>query len=490
MYTEKKMSNPIHIDYKTLFQAPKDWVTDDGKIIKHKPYKKYLRTDLASIFKEKNVTDPFLQDREIVAMVFPFKINQHVIDIIDWNNYENDAIFQLTFPQPGMLHPEEIEKIRTLINNQSSREDIANEISAIRSAKNPAPANQSANRPIFVDDEKDDDNTYAIDGLQHKYKQIVLMFHKNAQTCHAYCTYCFRFNQFVGKDKFLEDDSVRLHKYVAQHKEITDILMTGGDPGTMKADVWKQVLLPLLEPKYAHIKTIRIGTKALTYHPYRFLTEPDADELINLIQTMTSNGKHISIMAHFSHYSEITEPTIEAAKRLRRAGAVIRTQAPLMKHINDDPEVWGKMWQLQIQNGMVPYYMFIARDTGPQQYFEVPLAKALWVYQEARKMGSGLSHTARGPSMSAGPGKIAILGRETIAGEDVFVLKFLQGRNNDWCDRVFFAKYDEKATWIDQLKPAFGEEKFFFEEEYYELISNKQSHQNQLKSQQKHAIHA
>ena len=103
------------------------------------------------------------------------------------------------------------------------------------------------------------------------------MFHRNAQTCHAYCTYCFRFNQFVGKDKFLEQDTVNLHKYLKQHKEISDILITGGDPGTMKSDVFKEILEPLTEPDFKHIKNVRMGTKALTYHPYRFLTDPDAD---------------------------------------------------------------------------------------------------------------------------------------------------------------------------------------------------------------------
>ena len=80
--------------------------------------------------------------------------------------------------------------------------------------------------------------------------------------------------------------------------------------------------------------------------------------------------------------------------------------------------------------------MFIARDTGARNT-EIPLAQCLDIYQGARKQVSGLGHTARGPSMSSGPGKICVLGRETIAGEDVFALKFLQGRNEDWCDRVF-----------------------------------------------------
>ena len=467
-------------DVKIDFKVPQPWKTPTGAEIPHKPFKKLLRTDIKDIFESKGITDPDLEAREIVAQVFPFKINQHIIEQINWNNYQEDPLFQLTFPQKEMLTPEEINEVKELKKNKASREVIAEKISEIRSKKNPAPANQSANRP-FIDT---DDEPEFIDGLQHKYKKIVLMFHKNAQTCHAYCTYCFRFNQFVGKDKFLEEDHIRLHKYLKSHKEVSDLLMTGGDPATMKSDVWKKVLLPLLSPEFDHIQTIRMGTKALSYHPYRFLTDPDADELIALFRKMRDSGKHISIMGHFSHFQELGTVTLEAVRRLREeAGATIRTQSPVMRHINDSSYVWSKMWDIQVQNGMIPYYMFIARDTGAREYFEIPLARALDIYQGARKQVSGLGHTARGPSMSSGPGKICVLGRETVAGENVFALKFLQGRNEDWCDRVFFAKYDEKAAWIDHLTPAFGEKKFFFEDEYAHILNEKQKKYNEMVKQ-------
>ena len=455
--------------FKFLFTKPKDYWSESQQVfISHRPYKKYLRTDIKQIFEDRNIDDPYLLEREIVSLVFPFKVCDYILDIIDWSDYESDPMFLLTFPQPEMLEPSEIELLKQKLNIGASRAEIAKIVGDIRSNKNPAPANQRSNSPMLWDDNEPD----VLDGVQHKYKPIVLMFHKNAQTCHAYCTYCFRFNQFTGKDKFIEQEELRTLRYLAEHKEVTDLLVTGGDPATMKANVWEAIMLPLLDSKYDHIKTVRMGTKALTYHPYRFLTEPDADDLIKLFKQFKDAGKHVSIQAHFSHYNEITPVCREAVRRLtEEAGCTVRTQAPLMRYINDDPNVWAKMWQLQIQYGMVPYYMFIARDTGPQRFFEVSLAKCLWVYQEARKRLAGLGHTARGPSMSCGPGKICVLGREKVAGEDVFILKFLQGRNQDWCDRVFFAKYDEKATWIDQLQPAFGEKEFFFEEEYKSIIN-------------------
>jgi hypothetical protein len=82
----------------------------------------------------------------------------------------------------------------------------------------------------------------------------------------------------------------------------------------------------------------------------------------------------------------------------------------------------------------------------------------------------GTARTVRGPSMSAGPGKISILGTATISGQKVFVLKFLQARNPEWCgaDKMFFANYDTEAYWLDDLKPAF-ETEWFWEAEYREM---------------------
>ncbi len=131
--------------------------------------------------------------------------------------------------------------------------------------------------------------------------------------------------------------------------------------------------------------------------------------------------------------------------------------------INDDAAVWARLWKTQVNLGIVPYYMFVERDTGAHHYFEVPLFRAWKIYREAQQQVSGIARTARGPSMSANPGKVEIQGIAEVYGEKVFVLRFIQGRNPDWVQQPFFARFDERANWLDQLKPAFGEKKFFFE---------------------------
>ncbi|WP_323853966.1 hypothetical protein [Xenorhabdus koppenhoeferi] len=169
-------------------------------------------------------------------------------------------------------------------------------------------------------------------------------------------------------------------------------------------------------------------------------------------------------MTHYNHPQEIqTEISQTALKRIIATGATVRMQSPLIRHINENPQGRATLWTTGVRLGAIPYYMFVERDTGPNEYFGLPLYKAWQIFQQAYKSVSGLARTVRGPSMSALPGKVMIDGITEIAGEKVFALQFLQARNPDWVRRPFFAKYDQKASWLDHLKPAFGETHFFFE---------------------------
>jgi KamA family protein len=399
----------------------------------------------------------------VVAKVLPFRVNQFVIDhLVDWDNIPDDPMFQLVFPQPGMLSREHFERMAALVKAGADRQAIRAAAREIHMALNPHPAEQrSLNVPEL--------NGVRLEGLQHKYRETVLVFPSQGQTCHAYCTFCFRWPQFVEdiELRIAAKEASQLHAYLKQHKEVTDVLVTGGDPMVMRTRRLEAYLAPLLGPSFDHVQAIRIGSKALTYWPYRFVTDADADDLLRLFERIVDSGKHLAYMAHFNHWREMEHPVVqEAVRRIRNTGAVIRTQAPLLAHINDAPEVWARMWQAQVHLGMVPYYMFVVRDTGARCYFEVPLARAWEIYRDAIQQVSGLGRTARGPSMSAGPGKVEIQGVTRIGSEQVFVLRFLQGRNPDWIQKPFFAKYDPAAFWLDQLEPALGEDRFFFEEEY------------------------
>lgn len=404
---------------------------------------------------------------KVVSNVLPFRSNNYVVEeLIDWNNVPNDPIFQLTFMQRDMLSKEQFDWMADVLIKNRSTHEIRETAEEIRLELNPHPAGQMTLNVPSINDQP-------VPGVQHKYRETCLIFPSSGQTCHAYCTFCFRWAQFVGMNelRFATDESKRFQKYIQNHKELTDILITGGDPMIMNLSNLKEYIEPFLQPEFEHIRTIRIGTKSVAYWPYRFVTDKDSDGILRLFEKVVNSGKHLTIMGHYNHWIELsTDVAKEAIRRIRDTGAQIRTQSPLIRHVNDNPDIWARMWKDQVKLGCIPYYFFVERNTGAKEHFEIPLVRAFKIFSEAFKQVSGIARTVRGPSMSALPGKVAIEGISEIYGQKVFVLNMLQGRNPDWCKKPFFAKYNPRATWLSDLQPAFDEEKFFYQDELNELI--------------------
>jgi len=427
-------------------------------------YKTYMMHNFKTIPQVEQLSEDLIEAIEVVGSVLPFKTNNYVVEnLIDWEKVPNDPIFTLTFPRKDMLRPHHYERMMQTIRNGASKSEIKDVANEIRLELNPHPAGQLDHNVPIMEGEK-------VFGMQHKYRETVLFFPGQGQTCHAYCTFCFRWPQFVGMDelKFASKQAEHLVEYVSNNKSVTDVLFTGGDPLIMKTKILEAYIRPLLE---SNIRNIRIGSKALAYWPYRFLTDDDADDLLQLFRDVKKAGKHLAFMSHFNHPVELRPPAVqEAIEKILKTGAAIRTQSPLLKHINDSSATWSEMWKKQVELGLIPYYMFVARNTGADHYFSLPLVEAWKIFREAYQSVSGISRTVRGPSMSCLPGKVQILGVNDINGENVFTLRFIQGRGPDWVAKSFFAKYDEKATWYTDLRPAFGEEKFFFQDELNKIL--------------------
>ncbi|MFC4336996.1 KamA family radical SAM protein [Salininema proteolyticum] len=418
-------------------------------------FRAYTDRHLDELLKKAPLSEEQRLRTRAVSSVLPFRTNAYVVDeLIDWDNALDDPMFRLVFPQEDMLPKEDVDRLADLLRKEAPKKEILPVANEIRYRLNPHPAGQiQLNIPKNKAAEED-----AVDGIQHKYNETVLFFPQQGQTCHAYCTYCFRWAQFVGIAdlKIANNDVAEMTGYVARHPEVSSVLMTGGDPMIMGEPVLSRYIDPLLE--IDHVESIRIGSKALAYWPQRFVTDPDADATLKLFEKVVKSGRNLAFMAHFSHQREMESEIVqEAVQRILDTGATIRTQAPLIRTINDDAEEWAGMWKTQHKMGMIPYYMFVERDTGPQDYFSVPLWRAWEIYRDALSQVSGLCRTVRGPSMSATPGKVTVDGVTEINGEKVFALRLLQARNPDLVGRPFFAKYSEDAVWVDHLKPAFAD---------------------------------
>lgn len=413
-------------------------------------FRTFQMRNLDDLVSRYGLSDDAAQAIRVVGSVLPFKTNAYVCDeLIDWTKVPDDPIYQLTFPQREMLDAADYETVEALLRSGADASTLDCAVDAIRRRLNPHPsAQQKLNVPTL--------DGAPVPGMQHKYRETVLLFPAQGQTCHAYCTYCFRWAQFVGDAdlRFAAQGVEQLLDYLRSHPEVTDVLVTGGDPMVMRSAVLRRYIEPLLDPDFAHVN-IRIGTKAPSYWPHRFNTGADADDVLRLFEQVVSAGRHLAVMAHYSHSRELdTEAARLAVKRIASTGAVVRGQAPLIAHVNDDADVWQRLWTTQVRLGVVPYYMFVERDTGAKRYFEVTLARALDIYSRAFQQVSGLARTVRGPVMSATPGKVLVDGVVEVGGTKMFALKMLQDRQAERANGLFFARYDEHATWFDQLEPA------------------------------------
>ena len=430
-------------------------------------YQAYARHNLDKIPVYGKLSKEQIQSIRIVSEVLPFKTNNYVVnELIDWDNYLDDPMYILNFPQKEMLKPSQFNALSGMMEKHISKTDLAKYIHELHLNLNPHPAGQLEHNIPTLKGEK-------LSGIQHKYRETLLFFPSQGQTCHAYCTFCFRWPQFTGMNelKFAMKQTNLVVSYLKENPSITDILITGGDPMIMKTEMLKRYFDAFLNAGLPQLKTIRIGTKSLSFWPYRFLSDPDSTELLDLLRRVNDRGIHVALMAHINHPRELeTDAVKEAIAQIRKTGTQIRSQSPLLRHINDDPAVWADMWKKQVNLGIIPYYMFVARDTGAQFYFAVNLEHAHRIFNEAYQQVSGIGRTVRGPSMSAGPGKVRIVGITEVKGEKVFVLEFLQGRNPSWVGKPFVAAFDARAQWLDDLVPAFGEKEFFYEQEYKKLL--------------------
>ncbi|MEX0988083.1 MAG: lysine 2,3-aminomutase [Bacteroidales bacterium] len=412
----------------------------------------YNTKNLRQIEYLKNLPEEKIREIEIVAQVLPFKTNNYVTDyLINWDQYETDPVFILNFPNRDMLRQDQYEQVKNAMDKNIPENELQRIVNRIRLQLNPHPAEQMTNIPHL--------NGEPLDGCQHKYQDIILFFPSQGQTCHAHCTFCFRWPQFV-KDLDLQFSMKEIEEvttYIKQNEQIHEILFTGGDPMVMSPGTISRYIDEIFDADIPHLDTIRFGTKSLTYWPFTFIPEfsDEAEDMLNLFRRIVDGGKHLAFMAHFNHPNEMDNSAVqEAIWNIRQTGAEIRTQAPVLRNINDTPEIWREMWTKQVNLGLVPYYMFIERETGPYEYFGIPLARVFEIYQKAVKYTASLSKTATAPVMSAAKGKVQIMGvvENPLDQENYFMLQYVRHRDASKTYKPFFARYDEEATWFDQLE--------------------------------------
>jgi len=465
-----KRLHSCYPQYSNLFR------TDDS-FFKDKTFYSGLNgfREIIEILSQNGIDIGHIKEREFFIEVYRFLATRHALNSIDWNNYENDSMYFLIFPQPGMIPADDVQKYL----DAKSDEERSRIVEEYQKKTNPHDGNQKLNKPWVINEEG---HLEILQGCQHKYPPVKLIFDKNTQNCFAFCTYCFRHAQVRGdEDMFVQDDINQVHIYLKEHKEVSDILITGGDGAFISYRRLKEYVTPILEdPALMHVKTIRLGSRALTFHPELLLTDKFKD-ILELWKDAIENGVQVVWVAHLSSPHELLNPiTIAAIRRLKSYGITIKSQSPIMNHISlfrdENGEVdidksaqnWIDLGNTFAMLGIGFHSMYCARPTGEHHYFTAPLKDIAKVFNKVYKDLASINRPSRYITMTSSAGKISLLGTAEINGETVFALKFNEGRNMDWMDKVYFAKYDELENTIEKLKPYEGN-KHFYEDELIEI---------------------
>lgn len=385
---------------------------------------------------------------DILTNVFHFKTNTYILEnLINWEQVPDDPIYRLNFPNKKMLSAKNYELL--LDAHQKQDNNLAQTIRDLKSAE------------VVIDYNliPQIDNGF-IKGAYQAFPNLLFLFPAPMiTTCHAYCSYCFRWKQFV-------DNTLQLNNYYSysnpyapipyllEHPEITDVLFTGADPLVLPAQVIQKYIAPILD--IPTIKVVQLSSKALAWWPYRFTSDKDADNLLRLFDQIVAKNKHLNFLAHFSHARELENEVVKKAiRRIQNTGAVIRCQSPIAEGINDSTEAWVNLWNNQISLGLVPTYMYMESDHNNEANFRIPLAKALNIFQTAQKQTTGLTRTARGPLFMNDIHRILLDGTVEINKEKFFVLKCLQSPYTESEGKIKLIPYDKKTRSAGNLTEMF-----------------------------------
>lgn len=290
-------------------------------------------------------------------------------------------------------------------------------------------------------DASDEESNYVVPGCQHKYTSTALLMCN--EVCGGYCRFCFRKRLFMDENDEVVNDISEGIEYIRDNELITNVLLTGGDPLVMSTAKLEKIIRPLR--KIDHVNIIRIGTKIPAFNPYRIIDDPD---LPNMLTRYSSRHKRIYIMTHFNHPRELTDDACLALDLLLRAGVVLCNQTPILKGINDSPEVLEQLMRGLSDIGVSPYYFFQCRPTVGNIPFVLTLARAFDIFEEAKRNVSGLAKRAR-LVMSHSLGKIELLG---ITDLHIY-LKFHRSRYTTDKGRFLIFHRDDNAYWLDDLVP-------------------------------------
>lgn len=355
---------------------------------------------ITDIRKIESIPEDKREKLRAITEKFVFRINDYYLSLIDWNDPENDPIYRLIIPNEREL-------------DEYGKWDAS-----------------------------DEHTNYVAQGCQHKYGTTALLL--VSEVCGAYCRFCFRKRLFRND---VHETSMEVGKgveYIANHPEINNVLLTGGDSLILATRKIRRILEMLRE--VPHVKIIRFGTKLPSFNPMRIYED---EELLQTLSQFSMPDKRLYVMAHFNHPRELTDEAYRAIEALQRAGVILVNQTPVLRGINHEPEVLAELLDKLSWAGVTPYYFFQNRPVAGNASFVLSFKEAYKVIEAAKARTSGLGKRIR-YVMSHTSGKIEILGID----QGKIYLKYHQARNPDYYGHFMVLDCPDDATWFDDLPGA------------------------------------
>ncbi|RUW54427.1 lysine 2,3-aminomutase [Mesorhizobium sp. M1A.F.Ca.ET.072.01.1.1] len=289
-----------------------------------------------------------------------------------------------------------------------------------------------------LDTSGEQDNT-VLPGLQHKYAQTGLLL--VTDRCASYCRFCFR-KRIVGKDSGeISADFAQVAQYISRHPEMTNVLLSGGDPFVLTTDQLDGILDHLLP--IPHLESVRFGTKMAAYQPKRF----EDPALPALFQRIHEAGKAVVIVTHFDHIGEISADAVRNIRSLQAQGVQFLNQSVLLAKVNDDPQILAATFAKCHQIGIRPYYLFQGRPVKGASHFQVTLRRGLNIAHGINQRLSGIQKTFK-YIMSHYTGKIELL---DLGSDDRVYMRYHQNKNPEKIGKIFSRPNVEGACWLDDL---------------------------------------
>lgn len=283
-----------------------------------------------------------------------------------------------------------------------------------------------------------------VSGLEHKYKDTALLL--VTDVCGGYCRYCFRKRLFMNDNEEVVRDVSRGLNYIRKHKEITNVLLTGGDPLVLSTQKLEKTVRRIRE--IDHVKIIRIGSKIPAFNPYRILNDP---KMIDMFKKYSIPHKRIYVITQYNHPNELTDEALQSVNMLLQAGVIVANQTPMLKGINDDSGILSDLIKKLSFAGIPPYYIFLVRPTAGNYHFVVPVEKSLEIFKQASKKCSGLAKRAR-LIMSHATGKIEIV--DKMDGKVYF--RYFRAPDSNNIGRLLIFKSNPEALWFDDYTETVG----------------------------------